>query len=319
MAVFTTVSESDLAHFLADYDLGEAVTLTPIAEGVENTNYKLLTSTGLYVLTLFERRTPADALPYVVDLMLQLDARAVPVPRPIADREGRALKSLCQRPALIVSFLEGKSLLDPGVDACREAGGGLARLHHGAEGYGGFRPNPFGLSSWGPLAESCEQAADRAAKRRLPSILRALDRLTDSWPYHLPMGSCHTDFFPDNVFFSDGRFSGVIDFYFSCDELRAYDLAVALASWCFDAQNRFVPRRAEAMIAGYSARRGLSADERVALPLLCLGAAVRFTLTRLYDRLHPQNDALVKEKDPEEFATRMDLFYDMTTAGKGLF
>ncbi|GGO13941.1 homoserine kinase [Iodidimonas muriae] len=319
MAVFTKVSDQDLSQFLADYDLGEAVCLSPIAEGVENTNYKLETTQGLFVLTLFERRTPADALPYVVGLMRQLDARGVAVPSPIADRTGTYLKLLCDRPALIVSFLKGRSLTDPGVEACKEAGKGLAELHKGAQGYGGFRPNPYGLSSWGSLAENCEQAADQAARERLADILRALDWLTEFWPYHLPKGSCHTDLFPDNVFFHEGKLSGLIDFYFSCDELRAYDLAVCLTSWCFDRQNRFIPKRAEAMIAGYSAVHPLSADERASLPLLCLGASVRFTLTRLYDRLYPQEGAIVLEKDPEEFASRMDLFFEMTTAGKGIF
>lgn len=319
MAVFTAVHDDDLARYLLEYDIGDPVRLLPIAEGVENTNYRLETTTGPYVLTLFERRTPADALPYVVGLMRHLHARGVLVPSPIADKAGRYLKNLSDRSSLIVSFLKGRSVKDPGPDMCREAGAGLANLHISADNYGNFRPNPFGIQSWESLAESCAQAGDSSASDLLKEILQALDLLVRRWPYHLPKGACHTDLFPDNVFFEDSRLSGFIDFYFSCDEIRAYDLAICVASWCFDRQNHFVPKRAETMIAGYEALRPLSSDERAALPLLCLGAAVRFTLTRLYDQLYPQEGALVTEKDPGQFAERMRLFYAMSTAGEGIF
>lgn len=319
MAVFTAVDDDDLARYLLEYDIGTCVRLLPIAEGVENTNYYLETTTGSYVLTLFERRTPADALPYVVGLMRHLYMRGVLVPSPIADRAGRYLKRLSDRPSLIVRFLKGRSVKDPGPDMCRAAGAGLAHLHKSAEGYGDFRPNPFGIQSWPGLAESCAQAHVPSVGHLLQEILQALDLLGRRWPYHLPKGTCHTDLFPDNVFFNGTTLSGFIDFYFSCDEIRAYDLAICLSSWCFDRQNHFVPKRAEAMIAGYETLRPLSSDERAALPVLCLGAAVRFTLTRLYDQLYPQEGALVTEKDPDQFAARMRLFYTMSTAGEGIF
>lgn len=319
MAVFTKVSDAELAAFLADYDIGAAREFAPIAEGIENSNYRLQTEKGQFVLTLFERRTPADALPFVVGLMRHLEARGAPVPRPIPDRRGDSLKTLNDRPALIVSFLGGRSLVDPGIEACRAAGTALARLHLAAVGYDGVRANPFGLEAWPQMAASCAHKADAAARSMLAALYPILDRLKTEWPQHLPKGPCHADLFPDNAFFSGERVSGLIDFYFSCEDLLAYDLAVMLASWCFAGGNRYDPARAAAMTEGYDAARPLEGEERSALPLLCLGAAMRFTLTRLYDRLHPREDALVVEKDPQEFYTRLMHFDAMTDAGKGLY
>lgn len=318
MAVFTSVSKAMLADYLVDYTIGESVCLSPIAEGVENTNYKLETTTGHYILTLFERRTPSDALPYVVGLMRHLNRRGLPVPAPVADRTGRYLKMLAGRPSLIVTFLSGRSLSDTDAHACHAMGGALARLHLAASDYTGFRPNPFGFKSWETLVQACADKATGEDRTLLTEVGEALSFLRPLWPFHLPKGACHTDLFPDNVFFEGGVLSGLIDFYFSCDEIRAYDLAVCLSSWCFDRQNRFVPERVLRMIDGYGAVRPLSVKERDALPLLCLGASVRFTLTRLYDRLYPQDGAMVTEKDPKEYAARLRLFFEMASSGKGM-
>lgn len=306
MAVFTEIERELLERFLAGYDLGPVCAFDPIAEGTENTNYRLETEAGQFVLTIFERRTPADALPYVVALMRQLAQAGQPVPRPIADRRGGALQRLAGKPALIVEFLEGKSVDDPEPEQCRAAGRTLARLHRASAGFRERRANPFGVGSWPRLAEACaRRGAPPGLMRRID---RALEPLRRGWPAGLPEGPCHTDLFPDNVFFRKDEVSGVIDLYFACQELLAYDLAVAIVSWCFDRRNSFRPGRAKAMIAGYEEVRALAQEEHAALPLLCLGAAVRFTLTRLDDSLTPQPGALVNEKDPAEFAERAEQF-----------
>lgn len=312
MAVFTTVSDEELALFLADYNLGPLEALVPIAEGTENSNYRLDLATGRHVLTLFERRTPEEALPFVVGFMRHLRAAGLPVPAPVTDRVGLALKRLAGKLALIVDFLDGRSVHDPDPVRCRAIGAMLARLHCAAGRFPAVRANPFGLGAWPKMLAACRAAAGRDEPACLEAVGRALPLLERGWPRHLPQGACHTDLFPDNVFFIGEEVSGLIDFYFSCSEIFAYDLGVTLASWCFDAGNRYAPARAAAMIAGYDSVRPLSPGERAALPLLCLGAATRFTLTRAYDRLHPQDNALLREKDPEEFATRLAWFAAMT-------
>jgi len=317
MAVFTKISQSQLDEFLAAYALGEVQALTPIAEGTENTNYALETSAGQYVLTVFERRTPPEALPFVVALMRHLAAAGQPVPQPIDDRNGTALKTLVGKPALIVSFLSGRWAPDPSPAHCEAAGEAVARLHLAVAEFAHHRDNPYGISAWSELVTACEHQADRGTDALLTPIRHAIAHLERNWPGGLPRGACHTDLFPDNVFFTNGQVSGLIDFYFSCTELFAYDLAVCIASWSFDAENRYRPERAQALIAGYERARPLGRNERSALPLLSLGATVRFALTRLYDRLHPRPGALVVQKDPAEFAARLETFQQLLDAGEG--
>lgn len=312
MAVFTEISRDRLERFLSDYALGAVQAFSPIAEGTENTNYRLDTGAGRFVLTVFEKRTPEEALPFVVALMRHLAAGGQPVPQPIADREGVVLKRLAGKPALIVEFLPGRAVEPPEPRHCRKAGEALARLHLAAQSFAKRRENPFGQASWRKMAKNCEVAGGEA--RLLGAIEEALEEVERGWPHALPRGACHTDLFPDNVFFEDEKVSGLIDFYFACDELLAYDLAVCLVSWCFDAENRYSEDRGNEMIAGYETARALSSEERRALPLLCMGAAVRFTLTRLYDSLHPQPGALVVEKDPAEFAARIQHFRQQASA-----
>jgi len=312
MAVFTEISSSRLERFLSDYALGAVQRFSPIAEGTENTNYRLDTEAGRYVLTVFEKRTPEEALPYVEALMRHLAAAGQPVPQPIADREGRVLKRLAGKPALIVAFLPGQAVDTPTPRHCRAAGEALARLHLAANGFTLRRENPYGQASWRAMAKSCASAGGEGGI--LATLEEALDELDRGWPHALPSGACHTDLFPDNVFFRNGEVSGLIDFYFACEEMLAYDLAVCLVSWCFDDKNRYCKSRGFEMTAGYEAARKLTDREREALPLLCMGAAMRFTLTRLYDSLHPQPAALVVEKDPAEFASRLLHFRRRTDA-----
>ncbi len=319
MAVFTHVSQQELRRFLASYELGEVRRLDPIAEGVENTNYRLVTARGRYVLTLFERRTPEDALPFVIAWLEHLVAKGAPVPRPIPDRHGRRLRKLAGRPALIAGFLEGRALAAPGPDHCRAAGEALADLQRAGEDFAATRPNPFGIAAWPTLLDACRRKAQNESARLCDRIAGAQTLLPPVWPSELARGTCHADFFPDNVFFAGDRVSGIIDFYFSATDVLAYDLAVALAAWGFDEANMWDPRRAAAMVEGYERVRPLSDGERGLLPSLCLGAAIRFTLTRLYDMLHPRQQALVREKDPAEFAARMDVFTTIMTGNGDLF
>ena len=317
MAVYTPVSADDLAGFLAGYDVGEAVSFKGIAEGVENSNFLLETTRARFILTLYEKRVEAGDLPWFLALMGHLAARGLPVPGPVADRQGRTLQTLNGRPACLIEFLPGVSVTEPTPAAAREVGVALGRMHAATADFTAPRANALGPAAWAPLAARC---ADETGASRLAAIDPALPGLVAAglaacadWPEGLPMATIHADLFPDNVLLLDGRVTGLIDFYFACSDLRAYDVAVTHAAWCFSGDGRqFFPERAAALMAGYGAVIALTPAELAALPRLAAGAALRFTLTRAYDWLNTPADALVTRKDPMAFARRLAWYLDAT-------
>jgi homoserine kinase type II len=308
MAVYTQIDETDLEGLLADFDLGSPLSCKGIAEGIENSNYLLETAAGRFILTLYERRVRETDLPFFLELMRWLAARDFPCPTPIADRRGDLLKRVRQRPAALVTFLQGVAVQQPTVAHCREAGAGLARLHRAGEGFPGRRYNDLGPSAWRPLFHGLEPAADRL----LPGLARTIDQdlseLARNWPDTLPQGAIHADLFPDNVFFIGDRFAAVIDFYFACTDALAYDLAVAVVAWSFGLDGRLRPDKAQALVEGYESLRPLHPTERAALPILARGASMRFFLTRLADWGEERPGALVRQKDPMEYEARLRVF-----------
>ncbi len=296
MAVYTHVPRDALEAFLADFEIGDLAAYEGVTQGVENTNYFLFTDRGRYVLTLFEKRVDDRDLPFFMDFMAHLAARGLAAPVPIADARGCVLKRLCGRPAVIISFLEGGGLDAPTAEDCRQAGALNARLHRDAGGFHGQRANALDLAGWRALAEKCGAQADRCAPGLSALIDDELSFLEDRWPATLPRGIVHADLFPDNVFFKDGAVSGVIDFYFACEEAFAYDLAITLSAWA--GEGGWSQDKARALIEGYEKIRKLSDEERNALPILLRGAALRFLLTRLHDWLHQVDGAQVAVKDP---------------------
>jgi homoserine kinase type II len=305
MAVYTDITDGELESFLADYDVGRALTFKGIAEGVENSNFLLETTLGRYILTVYERRVRREDLPFFLELMQWLAAAGYPSAAPIADRSDALLKSLRGKPAALVAFLPGLSVRRPTVAHCREGGEGLAWLHRAGEGFPGHRANGLGQSTWSALFAPLAEAAD-ALKPGLAATIRAdLALFAEHWPRDLPEGVIHADFFPDNVFFIDGRFSATIDFYFAARDFFAYDIAVAVNAWCFEPDGSFNHTSARAFLDGYERRRALSAAERAALPILAHGAALRFFLTRLNDWSATPPGALVRPKDPLEYERKL--------------
>ncbi len=306
MAVFTRVSIADAKAFLAGYDIGEVVELTAIAEGVENTNYRLDTTRGRFVLTLFEGRTDEASLPFCLGLTAHLAARGFPCPTPIEDRSGAWLGRLNGRAAAVIEWKTGAWLRTPSSADQAAAGAVLARLHLTAADFDLKRVNPVGPAMWRRLADCCAQGASGEDRRLLDQVNASLARLGDPFTTDLPTGAIHADYFPDNVLFEDDAVSAVIDFYFGCSGAFAYDLAIALSAWGFDAEGRPMPDALTAFQRGYESVRPLNAAEREALPRLGEAAALRFTVTRLHDRIfhHPAN--LVTPKDPAVFMRRMD-------------
>lgn len=305
MAVYTDITDEELRAFLAGFDLGEALSFKGIAEGVENSNFLLETTAGRFILTVYEKRVRADELPYFLGLMAWLADQGFPSARPVPDRTDRVLQELRGKPAALAQFLPGLSVRRPSVAQCREAGEGLAWLHQAGQGYGGRRVNDLGQAAWAPFFAPLGPAAE-ALKPGLASVVAAdLDHLARHWPLDLPSGVIHADFFPDNVFFREGRFSAAIDFYFACDDFLAYDLAVTLNAWCFEPSGDFNVTAGKALLAGYEKRRPLSDQERAALPVLAHGAAMRFFLTRLADWGPVPEGALVRPKDPLEYERKL--------------
>jgi homoserine kinase type II len=305
MAVYTDVTDEELAGFLAAYDVGPAISFKGIAEGVENSNFMLETAKGRFILTVYERRVDSGDLPFFLGLMEWLAGRGYPSAAPVADRSGGTLGRLRGKPAALVAFLPGLSVRRPTASHCREAGKGLGWLHEAADGFAGRRRNTLGQPTWAPLFAPLADAAERLKPGLAATILGDLDHLDRHWPRALPTGLIHADYFPDNVFFEDGRFAGTIDFYFACQDAYAYDLAVALNAWCFDVDGGFNVTAARAFVEGYERRRPLGAEERAALPILSHGAAMRFFLTRLHDWGDVPPGSLVRPKDPMEYERKL--------------
>lgn len=305
MAVYTDITDDELAKLLADFDLGEAVSFKGIAEGVSNSNFLLETEQGRFILTVYESRTREEELPFFLGLMRWLAEHGYPCATPMADRQGEALKRVRGKPCAIVSFLPGMSVRRPGVARCREAGVGLARLHRAAAGFPLSRANDLGQAAWSGMFAPLHAEAE-ALKPGLARVIEGdLARFEAAWPKGLPGGVIHADFFPDNVFFHGTEFAGAIDFYFACNDAFAYDVAIALNAWCFEPDGSFNITAARAMVAGYESVRALSAAERAALPILAHGAAMRFFLTRLQDWGATPADALVKPHDPLEYERKL--------------
>jgi homoserine kinase type II len=312
MAVYTEVGDEDLIAFIAQYDIGEAVSCKGIAEGVENTNYLLQTSKGRYILTLYEKRVNAAELPFFLGLMEHLSAHDVACPVPLHGRDGAALRELCGRPAALVSFLDGMWPRRIKPVHCSELGAALARLHVAGEQYAMTRPNALSVKSWRPLFDSCAEQADFVSVGLGDYLKRELDHLETNWPTDLPSGVCHADLFPDNVFFIGESLSGLIDFYFACNDFFAYDLAICLNAWCFERDNSFNITKARLMVSQYRTIRDFSDAEIQALPLLARGSATRFLLTRLYDWLNQSEGALVKPKDPLDYLAKLKFHQRVT-------
>ena len=301
MAVYTDVSAEELAVFLGAYDLGGLLSFKGIAEGVENSNFLIETERGRFILTLYEKRVKGDDLPFFLGLMGHLADRGITCPLPVKAHDGKALRTLCGRPAAIVTFLEGVSYRRPTPVQCAALGDVLARLHEAGKGFHLSRENALSVAGWRPLVEKAGPDADRVATGLGQAIVRELSDLEGHWPRNLPAGLIHADLFPNNTLFVGDTLSGVIDFYFACHDALAYDLAICLNAWCFEADFSFNLTKGRAMIEAYRAGRPLNGAEIAALPILCRGAALRFLLTRLVDWLNVPPGALVRPLDPLEY------------------
>lgn len=313
MAVYTEVTDEALASFLTEYALGTVVAFRGIAEGVENSNFQLRTQAGDYILTLYEKRVDAAELPWFLGLMEHLAGRGINCPLPVRGRDGASLRQLSGRPACITTFLPGLWPRRVRPEHCGPLGTALAALHQAGTGYAAERPNALGPASWAPLLALSLDRADALQPGLTSELEDALSQILAAWPGDLPRGHIHADLFPDNVFFLDGKLSGIIDFYFAATDVLAYDIAVCLNAWCFEPDYSFNVTRSRALLRAYAESRVLTDTERAALPVLCQGAAIRFLLTRLYDWLNTPPGAMVVRKDPLEYLRRLRFHLSATS------
>jgi homoserine kinase type II len=319
MAVYTEVSDDDLARFVASYGLGALTSYKGIAEGVENTNYLVDTSTGRFILTLYEQRVSKGDLPFFLGLMEHLAANGITCPTPVHGPGGAILGELAGRPAAMVSFLDGVWIRRPQALHCAAVGKALARLHQAGGDFPLTRANALGPAGWQPLYDRFAARADEIMPGLGNLISNELAALLPDWPSGLPSGVIHADLFPDNVFFIGETLSGIIDFYFACNDALAYDIAVCLNAWCFEPDFSFNHTKGQAFLKGYQSVRPLEPSELAALPKLARGAALRFLLTRAHDWLHTRKDALVKPHDPLDYVRRLRFHQQVTSAnGYGL-
>jgi len=316
MAVYTEVSNGDLESFVALYDIGQPVSCKGIAEGVENSNFLLATDRGSYILTIYEKRVAKADLPYFLGLMDHLAARDIVCPTPIHQRNGAALGELCGKPAAIISYLDGLWPRKPSPRHCQLLGEALARFHLAGLDYQGRRANSLSLAGWRRLAAACKDRAHEVRQGLAETIAEEINWLESHWPRDLAEGVIHADLFPDNVFYLGDRLSGIIDFYFACNDYLAYDVAICLNAWCFEPEGDFNTTKARLLLGSYNKVRPIPKDELMALPALARGSALRFLLTRLYDWLNHPPGAFVKPKDPLEYARKLRFHQQVKSAGE---
>ena len=322
MAVYTHLGAEDLAALIAHFDVGELTSAKGIAEGVSNSNW-LIETTGKdgtptrFILTMYEFRIEVTDLPFFLSLLDHLAAKGCPVPRTIHDRGGALYRMIGDKAVALIEFLPGVSVSHPTPDQARAVGRALAQMHMASADFAGSRENAMGLAESRRLAEACGYDGMTQIDPALADLVdRELPLLEAAWPAALPRAVIHADLFPDNVLMLGSTVTGLIDFYFACTDISAYDIAVTHAAWCFDAQGgNFNPAISEALLEGYEALRPLSAAERAALPVLARAAALRFTMSRAFDWLNTPADALVVRKSPMAFARRLQFYADPVNAG----
>jgi len=299
MSVYTTVTPDELDAWLSRYAYGALVDLSPIAAGIENTNYFVTTERGRFVLTLYER-LPSDELPFYLNLMAHLARAGVEVPAPAPDRTGALFSHLNGRPAGLVRRIDGAPVARPTRESCAAVGEALARLHLASQSYRARLTNRRGPAWWRQAARAVRPYITPDQNELLTNEVRFQ---TGFGKGKLPKGAIHGDLFCDNVLFADGRVAGIIDFGFAATDFFAYDLAIAVNDWCINGNGSGSLDDALmlALVGGYHAVRPLTDDERVQWTALLRAAALRFWLSRLYDMFLPRPGELTHAHDPDPF------------------
>lgn len=298
MAVYTRVERAELEALLADYRIGVLVGYAGIQGGTANTNYFVTTTDGEYVLTLFEELA-REELPFFLELTAHLAEHGIPCAHPVPDAVGSYLKTLHGRPAALVARLQGATVERPRTTHCAAVGDLLGAMHLAAAGFAGHRENSFGRGWRRETAAGVQNRLGAADAALLTAELEFQNAQQDR--PGLPRGVIHADLFRDNVLFQEDHLSGVIDFYFACEDYLLLDVAIAANDWCSRENGELDIARAAALLGAYHARRALSGLERDAWPGMLRAAALRFWLSRLHQQYYPRPGVITLTKEPEEF------------------
>ncbi len=313
MAVYTDLNKDQIKDFLKLYNIGELISFSGITEGIENSNFHLKTSNGSFILTIFEKRVNIKDIPFFIKIMFHLNKNGYYCPKPICDKNNKFLSELKGKPTIIVNYLEGKSKQNITIDNCYQVGSSMGLMHFYSKDFELQRDNSLSIEGWKRLIKNCTNTVpvdvlDTFQPNLMKDIQDSFDFVAKFWPNHLPRGFIHGDLFPDNVFFINDKITGVIDFYFSCTDILAYDLAIAVNAWCFNKKDNFQDEKYEAILKGYNSKRQLSKDEKFFLPLFCQAASLRFLLTRLFDWVNTPIEANVVPKSPKEYIKKHKYF-----------
>ena len=309
MAVYTRLSENELNEFFSKYNLGKLLNYKEIKEGIENTNYFIQTEKGKFILTLYEKRVDEKDLPFFMSVMRNLFDKKFPSPEPIINKNGNYISEILGKKAAVVSFLDGSSKKNLTPNNCYEIGIYTAKLHLITKGLGGKRENKLSINSWRKIYNKVKKDCAKIHPSLTEVVEKNLDEIEKNWPHKIPSGIIHADLFPDNIFFKNNNLSGIIDFYFSCNDYYAFEIAVCLNALCFEGIKEnlsFNVTKAKKFIDGYSKIRKLEDKEKESLRILCKGAAIRFLLTRVFDYINLTEGAIVKIKDPIEYLKRLE-------------
>ena len=309
MAVYTKLSENNLKDFFSKYNLGKLLKFKGIQEGIENSNYFVKTDSGKFILTVYEKRVEEKDLPFFMGLMKNIFNENFPSPEPIINKNGNYITEIFGKKAAVVSFLEGTSKKNLTPGNCHEVGIYTAKLHTITKNLNIKRTNRLSVNSWRLIYRKIQRDCSKIYPDLTKIIERNLEVIEDKWPKNIPRGIIHADLFPDNIFFKGSKLTGIIDFYFSCYDFYALEIAICLNALCFEGKNEnlsFNVTKAKKFIDGYSSIRKLAEEEKESLKILCHGAAMRFLLTRVFDYLNLTEDALVKIKDPVEYLKRLE-------------
>ena len=306
MAVYTKLDHQEVRQFLEQYNINNFKDYKGITEGVENTNYLIKTSEQDYILTIYEKRVDENDLPFFIKLLSYLSENKFPCPKPIANKNNEKINRIKNKNAALVTFLNGQSKNKITSEECFEIGKITAQLHEITKKFNINRKNNLSIENWDSIFEKTIKQKIDLEESIIKKTKNYLNFLKDKWPKNLPQGIIHADLFPDNIFFTNNKVSGIIDFYFACNDFFAYEIAICINSLCFDNNSTFNMTKAKNLIDGYTSIRTLSEDEKKYLPILSMGAAMRFFLTRLYDFYHTDNKADVKIKDPFEYLKKIE-------------
>ena len=301
MAVFTKLEKNEIENFLKDYSIGNLISFEGIVKGTENTNYKIITTKNKYILTILEKRVQPEDLPFFMDLQNELAAHGFDCPLPVKNNKKSIINKLKDKSAVIISFLQGENLTNVMPEHCYELGLKIAKFTNITKNLNLSRPNSVGYKTWVSIYENFKNINNESYQEYFQILSKELIFLKNNWPTNLPTAIIHADLFIDNILFIKNKISGIIDFYFSCNDFIAYELALTINAWCFNKDVTFNYKNYNSLMMGFENISSLNIQEKASMNVLLRGAAVRILVTRLHDKIFHPDDALVKLKDPKEY------------------